>query len=286
MRLHLLAALFGLIALPAAGSASDLTTVGRDVVISRPLSGRILAVASDVRIEAPVTGDVVLWGGEVSFGPGALVEGNVRVFFGRVIGGSATGYPVRGEVSTPGTLLSLYLAELRRAPWSGEASSVPVYGLRLLALAAWLGVALLLLYFLSSRLSRAAAVADGDFGGTLLAGALGVVTLFLAVAAALGLLPSAVAIPISILLAAIAVGAKVFGMAVLFQLLGQRLLRDVSPGRRPAALAAGFSLLAAVSLVPVIGALFWSAASVVAVGASFLSRFGAPRYRVAIPRFA
>jgi len=70
-------------------------------------------------------------------------------------------------------------------------------------------------------------------------------------------------------------------MGSLFLLLGQKLIGAVSARRRPTALAAGFALLGGVSLVPLVGPMLWSVASVVAVGVALLSRFGAPRYRIA-----
>jgi hypothetical protein len=88
---------------------------------------------------------------------------------------------------------------------------------------------------------------------------------------------------VALSIGAVAIAAKIFGMGSLFLLLGQKLLRDVAPRRRPAALAAGFAALAAVSLVPVAGPLLWSIASIVAVGVALLSRFGRPRFRVAVP---
>jgi hypothetical protein len=60
------------------------------------------------------------------------------------------------------------------------------------------------------------------------------------------------------------------------------VMRTVSPQRRPAALAAGFAILGGLSLLPLVGPMIWSAASVVAVGIAVLSRFGTPRVRVAI----
>lgn len=278
------AALAVFLAAPGSALAAGWTSVGRDVVVSRPLSGRLLAVASDVRIDAPVSGDVVVWAGDISFGPAGRVDGDVRAFGGRVIADAAGRIPVRGEVSTPGTLLHLYLGELRRAPWDSGSASTTVYGLRILALAGWLAAALGLLFFFSSPLSRAALVVETDWTGTLLAGALGVVTLLLAAAAALALLPAALGVPAALLAGAVAVGAKIFGMGALFLWVGQKLVRSVSPARRPAALAAGFAVCAGVSLLPFVGALAWSAASVVAVGAALLSRFGAPRFRVALAR--
>jgi hypothetical protein len=280
----LLALLFILAASSSALAApGSITSVRRDVAVTEALPGRIVAVLSDVRIGARVSGDVIVWGGSVSFSPGGSVGGDLLVFGGRIEPVAGGRPPVDGRVATPGSLLQVYLTEMRRAPWEGSAEQPSVLaGLRLIALAAWLAVALAILYLFASPLSRAAMSAESDMSGTLAAGALGVLTLFLAAGAALSLLPARVAIPIALASAALAVVAKIFGMAALFLLVGQRLVKSVAPARRPAALAAGFVVLGGVSLVPLVGALVWSIASIVAVGVALLSRFGTPRYRIAI----
>ena len=269
-----------LFAVGAAGGSATVTTVGTDLVLTRPVPGRVLAVFADVRIEAKVSGDVIVWGGDVSFGPGGAVAGNLSVFGGSLAANAAS-LPVSGTVSTPGTLLNLYLAEMRRPPWETRLPAA-VLGLKLLGLAAWLAVAMILLNLFGSPFARAAARADEALPATALAGALTVTTLFLAAGAALALLPGGVAIPVALLVAIVAVAAKVFGMGSLFLLFGQKLLRDVAPRRRPAALAAGFAALAAISLVPLVGPVLWSAASIVAVGIALLSRFGRSRFRVRV----
>ncbi|MDQ6894833.1 MAG: hypothetical protein M3167_19430 [Acidobacteriota bacterium] len=256
---------------------------GRDLDVSSPVSGNVVGVLSDVRIDAPVSGNVIVWGGTARFGPKGSVEGNLSVFGGDVVFAAGRPAPVRGAISTPGSLLRLYLEEMHRAPWNGPVALAAVRGVRLVTLSIWLLGSLALLYFFGSPFARAAARAEEDWTGSLLAGALGVLTLFLAATAALALLPAALSLPIALAFGAVAVAAKIFGMAALFLLLGQKILKNVSPARRPAALAAGFAALAAVSLLPVVGPLAWSAASVVAVGIAFLSRFGSPRVRVAIP---
>jgi len=276
------AALLLLFAPSAFARSTGISAVGRDLVVTEKVPGRIVAVASDVSIESDVAGDVIVWGGDVSFGPRGSVAGNLVVFVGSIHGVAGRPLPVAGSVSTPGSLLQLYLAEMRKAPWEAGASSRVVWGLRLLALAAWLAATVALLYFFGSPLARAADRADADWTGALLAGALGVLTMFLAAAAALTLLPSALAVPIALALGVAAVAAKVFGMGALFLLVGQKLLESFSPGRRPAALALGFAVLGGISLLPVAGAIAWSAASVVAVGVAFVSRFGAPRMRVSL----
>ncbi|HEX5134095.1 MAG TPA: hypothetical protein VFW81_01765 [Thermoanaerobaculia bacterium] len=276
------AALALLLASPAAASPSGISSVGRDVVVTEKVPGRIVAVAADVRVESAVAGDVIVWGGDVSFGPAGTVAGNLVVFGGTIRGVPGRALPVGGTVSTPGTLLRLYLAEMKRAPWEPGALTPVVWGLRLLALSAWLAVAVALLYFFGSPLARAADRAESNWTGALTAGVLGVLTIFLAAAAALALLPSAVAVPVALALASAAIAAKVFGMGALFLLLGQKLTASFSPGRRPSALAVGFAVLGGLSLLPVAGPIVWSAASVAAVGVAFVSRFGAPNVRVAL----
>jgi hypothetical protein len=259
------------------------TSVGRDLVISEPVAGNVAAILSNVSVNDRVAGNVIVWGGDVRFGPNGSVDGNLSVFAGEIAAPTGRGLPVSGAVSTPGSLLRLYLEEMHRAPWEDKSRTRAAWGLRLMALSLWLLASLLLLYVFGSPFARAAASAGQDWPGSLLAGALGVVTLFLAAAAALALLPSALSVPIAILFASLAVAAKVFGMAALFLVLGQKLLRNVSPDKRPAAVAAGFAALAAGSLIPVVGAIVWSAASVAAVGIALSSRFGTPRMRVAQP---
>jgi hypothetical protein len=272
----------GLLFLAAAAAPSQ-TSVARNLEIRQPVSGRVVAVLSDVAIDARVSGDVIVWGGSVSFGPSGLVEGNLSVFGGGVTAPPGAPLPVRGTVSTPGALLRLYLDEMHRAPWEEGSQPLLLRGLRLIALSVWLVLSLALLFFFASPISRAASSAAGDWPRTLLAGALGVLTLLLAAGAVLALLPAPLSLPIAIVCGALAVAAKIFGMAALFLLLGQKILRSVAPAARPVALAAGLALLGAVSLLPFVGPVVWSAASVAAVGIAFLSRFGAPRFRVALP---
>jgi hypothetical protein len=273
--------LFLLAIASAAVAAPGVSAVGRDIVIRTEVPGRVVAVFSDVRLEARVAGDVAVWGGDLSFARGGSVGGNVWVLGGEIIPTQSGSIPVEGTIATPGRLLEIYLSETKRAPWDPAGRAFAVRGLRVLALSVWLFVSLLLLFFFSSPFARAAARAESSWSSSLFAGVLGVLTLFLAAATALTLLPAFLSVPLSLAIAAVAVAAKVFGMAALFLLVGQKLVRSVSPPRRPIALTAGFLLLGAISLIPVLGPILWSAASVLAVGIALASGFGTPRFRVA-----
>src|SRR4029079_926291 len=118
-----------------------------------------------------------------------------------------------------------YLDETHQPPWQEGGHALLSRGLRLIALSAWLAVSLALLFFFASPYARAAASAESDWARTLLAGALGVLTLLLAAVSALALLPPSVSVPIAIFFAGVAVAAKIFGMGALFLLLGQKLLQ-------------------------------------------------------------
>ncbi len=270
------------------GSAAEhhsgsLTSVGKELTVTEPVEGNVIAILANVHVDAPVSGNVIVWGGDAVLGPNGSVRGNLSVFAGDVSGPAGRSLAVTGAVSTPGSLLRLYLEEMHRAPWEDAARRPALRGLRVMALSLWLFASLVLLYAFGSPFARAAAATEADWRSSLLAGALGVLTLFLAAAAALALLPAAVSIPIALVFATIAVAAKIFGMAALFLLVGQKLLRNVSPPRRPAALVAGFTVLSIASFLPLVGALLWSVASIAAVGIALSSRFGTPRLRVALP---
>jgi hypothetical protein len=173
----MIAAALLLAAAPAVAS-SGVTSFGRDVVISQPVAGRVVAVLSDVRIAAPVSGDVIVWGGDVSFGPSGEVRSNLSVFGGDVARASGR-LPVRGTVSTPGTLLRFYLDEMQRAPWQTGERPATLTGLRLIVLAVWLAWGF---FFSTSAPVRARGGAgarqlDGDA-----AGVLGVLALFVTAA--------------------------------------------------------------------------------------------------------
>src|SRR5512132_2312327 len=96
---------------------------GRDLDVTEPVSGNVVGVLSDVRIDAPVSGNVIVWGGSARFGPKGSVEGNLSVFGGDIVAPPGRPAPVRGSVSTPGSLLRLYLQEIHRAPWEGTGAA-------------------------------------------------------------------------------------------------------------------------------------------------------------------
>jgi hypothetical protein len=109
-------------AVDSRGPRRSQTSVGRDIDVTEPVAGNVVGVLSKVRIAARVSGNVIVWGGDVVFAPGGSVDGNLSVFGGDISGARGT-LPVGGAVSTPGSLLRLYLDEMHRPPWE-EASRI------------------------------------------------------------------------------------------------------------------------------------------------------------------
>ena len=53
---------------------------------------------------------MIVWGGNVSIASGGSVAGDLFVFGGTIEGPPGAPLPVEGRVSTPGSLLHLYLS--------------------------------------------------------------------------------------------------------------------------------------------------------------------------------
>ena len=109
---------------------SALTSVGRDLTVSENVTGRVVAVFGNVVVNARVEGDVIVWGGDVSIGRGGSIGGNLSVFGGQIEAPPDGRLPVDGTVSTPGTLLNVYLAEMYHAPWEARPRAAAFRGLR------------------------------------------------------------------------------------------------------------------------------------------------------------
>ncbi len=240
-----------------------------------------MSLGGDVDLRARVSGDVVAWGGSIRLAPGSSVGGNLIAFGANVTGDHGA---VGGRILTPGSLAELYLSEAKRGPLhpsSGKDLATSL-GLRLLVLSIWVALSALVLRLWSGPAARAARCFAENPAAAAAAGLAGVVFLLVAGVTAFSAFPSALRVPLAAAILAVAAALKIFGMTAFFLFLGQTIGRRFSPRNRPAALALGLAVAGLVSLVPFAGPLLWSAASVVSVGAAVYTRFGSPRFRVAV----
>ena len=219
-------------------------------------AGGHLAILENVTVSGPVDGDVVAVAGNIRLEPGARVGGDVVAVLGRV--DRRPGAEVRGRVVTVSSLAGLGL----HSP--GPYSLRTGIALKLLVTGGWLLAVNLVLVLFPGLARRAASDPRLLSPESALLGVVAVVTIFMALVAALGLgslAPAAV-----VLLIVLTLVLKALGLAVSTVRLGLHLLPRTAGW--PVTLRASLVLavLLALRLVPGVGALLWTAVSVFALG--------------------
>lgn len=271
--LVVLATLFALLALPAAGSArtSDhegdaivvvsgdvsvphgetvdgVFVVSGDARIAGHVDGDVVLLSGDALVNGRIDGDLITFGGEARLLPRAYVGGDVRYGDERpVVAGAAV---VRGDVSKEDGLDSLDLLPFLGAflLWLGIGISMAVLG------------ALLLL--IAPRAAEAVERRSRERIGPLVA--IGIaVAIALPVAGAIAAV-TVVGLPLAfvILLALLPLGAVAYCATA--WVLGRRIVKP--PRHRILAFLAGLAILRALALVPVLGFLVGLAAAVFGLG--------------------
>ena len=243
-------------------------------------SGRT-AVLSDLRIDEPVAGDVVVFGADLELGPGARVSGDavaiggdIRVAEGAVVtrhvvavlGGAEvpTDADIGGRVlcfSSPATLLS--------APSARKPSLNADVSMRLLAAGGWLLVTTGLAFLFPTRM-RYGAWAVPVLGIKVPAlGIMAGLTVFASLIAALGLGP-VLGVPLVGGLMVVFFIARAVGLTVLGCWIGAMVLKRWIRHPLPISLEVfvGVLVLLAVRFLPVVGETTWTLISLVALGAS------------------
>ncbi|MDH5492797.1 MAG: polymer-forming cytoskeletal protein, partial [Myxococcales bacterium] len=233
----------------------------------------------DARIEGCVEGDVVSFGGDVTIGATGEVRGEVVTMGGRLrleegasLSASPRALPGGAAAGQRGRWPRAW-ARSRGAPsgrhsWLGAAfRSATSHGLLFL-------LGLLLLGLGRPRLGRLQrAIVERPLGSAL-AGMLGLLAIPILI---LVLVITIVGIPGALLLLLLTFVAGCVGAVAIATVLGAALPIAWLRGRPVAQLAAGLGLLFLLSLVPWIGALVFSVALIVGLGAIVLTRFGDPR---------
>jgi hypothetical protein len=255
-------------------AASQVVALGRDLVLEGRAASGVAVIRGSARILGSVEGDVVVLGGDADLDSEARVGGDVFVLGGAIH--ARAGAEVRGRTvaypTAPGTLL--VLAEgpaLGLSPWSRV-----VVGTKLALLAAWLITAMALVGFAWPAL---ASTADAVAATPLRSFTTGLVAVLAAILAALFLssfLGVAAGVPLLVLLALVVLVLKLWGTVAVCACLGTRLARRTGwPATAPlTATLCGLGLLGGVKFVPWVGVWAWTAATLIGVGASLLTKLG------------
>lgn len=273
--------------------AGDVVALGKKIFLEGDLAGSLVLVGdADARVSGRIHRDLILLGSSATVTRDARIDGDVLSLGGSLTfeenppvpsssfstssrPESARGHPqVAGRIRSISALEAAVLAELETSPLtsplSSRGKSPLVLSFRLFLLFAWLVVSLALLFLAPRRLLRAADEAPGRFAFLTALGATAVLTAFFLAAFALSVLPARPALAVGAVLLAALAAAKVFGLAAVFVALGRRMTKGAARGSLlfgdPAALAAGLLSLGLLSLLPVVGPLLWSLASLAGIG--------------------
>jgi len=245
----------------------------------------IVVIFGEVQVEGEVTGDVVVILGraDISGKVGGDVVGiltAMHITDDADIGGEmvsiggpmskATGARIGGETVN---LNFLDLVPFLRHGFSWSAMLWICFLIKLAKLAGLFLVVLLITAIVPRRLSLIADAFPKRWGTAILAGLLGYcATVVLCVVLACTI----IGIPLAIALGLAAKLIKWIGLASILFLLGQRIGRNVWKRDLShfASVLGGFAVYAVIYLIPILGAFFAGAMSVLALGISILTRFG------------
>jgi cytoskeletal protein CcmA (bactofilin family) len=243
-----------------------------DVEIEGPVDGDVRAEFGDVYVNAPVKGDVNVGWGDVDLGPGALVSGNLGCESGEISGNRSA---VEGDIMATGMALDFDES----------------HGPGILGLVGWLFAALafaactVLAAVLAPRPLASAASRAGESPGRSFL--YGLVSLPLCFVLCVILAVTIVGIPFAAALAVAYLALLFFGTLVAAFFIGTRVLIVTGRYRVGNALAAvvGAMILAATTLIPVLGNLLLYTLSLLGTGAVILALFSRRRPRASHPSY-
>jgi len=239
----------------------------RDTVIASPVQGNVQVYGGAVDVEDVIDGDLLAFGGNVTFGGRGRVNGNVIYVGGRInnasgrIGGAA--YPL--------------------ASIQGAAASITKTAVLLSLLFVWLCAAIVVT-LISGREVRISSVEMR--ASALHCFVLGLVafTSFVVTAIVFSyLVPYLIGIPLLAALGVFALLTKIYGMIAVFHALGTWIAgaktREQLATRKwlrgdVAMVVIGVLILGAIRLIPFVGTIAWSAASVFGIGVALATKFG------------
>lgn len=266
----------------------DLAVIGGSATLEEGslVTGSVFLVGGDIFAAGEIEGDLAIVGGNVSFGSNAIVGGDLVTFGGTVNRGTAH---IEGDI-IDGDALNFPM-DFRFTNWEsnqlGRISSyrysfvgnILAYLFKSLLLAA---LAVLVMMFLPEHTQL---VADTAVSQPVLAGALGLLTAFVAPILFILLLITICFLVVGILGAVVLVAAWVLGMIAMGLEVGNRLSKATNQEFQPV-VAAGLGTLIlslvvfGIGLIPCIGWVAPFLVGIIGTGAVLMTRFGRQEYGV------
>jgi cytoskeletal protein CcmA (bactofilin family) len=243
-----------------------------DVKIKGPVEGDVHAAFGDVYVNAPVKGDVSVGWGDVDLGLEAAISGNLECEGCEITGNRGA---VKGDMMARGMALDF-----------DESHGPGILGFVgwLFAALAFAACAVLAAVLAPGPLASAASRAEESPGRSFVYGLVSLPVIFVLCVV---LAVSIVGIPLLLLLVPAYLALLFFGALVVAFFLGTRVLMVTGRYRVGNALAAvvGAMILAAITLIPVLGDLLLYALSLLGTGAIILALFSRRRPRASHPSY-
>jgi cytoskeletal protein CcmA (bactofilin family) len=243
-----------------------------DVKIEGPVEGDVRAEFGDVYVNAPVKGDVNVGWGDVDLGPDAEILGNLECEGCEITGNRGA---VKGHMMARGMALDF-----------DESHGPGIIGFFgwLLAALAFAACAVLAAVVAPRPLTSAARRAEESPGRSFVYGLISLPAFFVLCVA---LAVTIIGIPLLVLLVPAYLALLFFGALVAAFFIGTRILMVTGRYRVGNALAAvvGAMILAAITLIPVLGDLLLYALSLLGTGAIILALFSRRRPRASHPSY-
>lgn len=265
-----LAALFAVVS-PTGASGQSRTSekrfVNETVTLTEPVHGTVQAYGGSLTVASEISGDLLVIGSTVVFVGGGRVRGNIIHAGARLQG-------VDGRVG--GRVYPL-------ASLEGAAGAVTKSVIIASLLLVWL-IAAVVVTLMSGREIRLSSVELRTSALHCFVLGLVALTSFVLTAIAFSyLVPFVIGIPLLAALAVFGILTKVYGMIALFHAVGTLVAgsrnRSQLANRKwlrgdLAMVVIGVLLLGAIRMIPVVGTILWSLASIFGVGVALATKFG------------
>jgi hypothetical protein len=255
---------------------------GGDVLVGPDeTTGDVVSFGGDLRVEGHVTGDATAFGGDIIVGEDGRIDGDavslgglIRVREGGELSGDRVamdlpGLPVESGGGDGGALGAVASVS------NVESLAATLYN-RLVMFLSFAGAGVLVVGLFPARIGRIAEALEdrpvrAAFVGTFTFGFIALFSLLFTVVT-LGL-----GSPLSLILVGLLGLAWLLGFVGLCQTIGDKLPFEHKPHGRWVAFLVGSLMLSCVGSLPVVGWLAVMAASVAAIGAATMTRFGGRR---------
>lgn len=248
-------------------AAADRYAFGRDIIVTSPVKGSVQAYGGSVDIGDVIEGDLLVFGGDATFRGRGRVKGNVIMGGGRIIDGDGR---IGGRIYPLTTL-------------EGAAASITKTAVLLSLLFVWLlaGVVVTIASGREIRFSSTEIRVSALHCFTL--GLVAMTSFVLTALVFSYLVPYLIGIPLLAALAVFAILTKIYGLVAVFHALGTVVAgpktRAELESRRwfrgdVAMVVVGLLILGVLRLIPVVGTVIWSVASVFGIGVALATKFG------------